>query len=72
MKSRKTHGRRRVALGHRPAPETPRDWSDGDQCLAYHPRLHPSVALATIVEDFVDAPRRYYVKVVFDNGPRVA
>jgi transcriptional regulator with XRE-family HTH domain len=46
-----------------------RNWRAGETCIAYHPRLHRDLATATVVEDFMEGPRRYYVKIRFHDDP---
>jgi hypothetical protein len=37
---------------HRPAPAPFRSWTEGETCIAYHPRLHTNLGVATVYEDF--------------------
>jgi hypothetical protein len=64
-------GRSPGSRSGRPEPAQPRSWAAGERCLAYHPRLHPKLGSATVMEDFTNAQRRWYVDVRFEDGIRV-
>jgi transcriptional regulator with XRE-family HTH domain len=51
----------------RPTAAVFRDWRKGEICIAYHPRLHPDLSTATVIEDFEAAPRRFFVNVRFHD-----
>lgn len=53
----------------RPDRAAARAWKAGEQVRAYHPRLHPELAVAEVVRDFENRGRDTYVKVRFNDLP---
>lgn len=42
-------------------------WKAGDKVRAYHPRMHPELAIAEVVSDFRNEGKDTYVEVQFDD-----
>ncbi len=53
----------------RPEQAAARVWKAGEKVRAYHPRLHPDLAVAEVARDFANQGRDTFVRVRFSDLP---